>query len=91
VKPARTTAASAQNKKAKIIALLNRPSGATIAAMMKASGGQRASVRGFLAGVVRKKLKLSLVSEREDDGDRVYRIDQTLRQAKSEIAAAKSA
>ena len=41
--------------------------------MMKATGWQQHSVRGFLAGVVRKRLKLKLDSKRVD-GDRVYRI-----------------
>ena len=47
--------------------------GATIAAMVKATGWQRHSVRGFLAGVVRKRLKLKLSSNKVD-GNRVYQI-----------------
>jgi len=42
--------------------------------MMKETGWQQHSVRGFLAGVVRKKLKLKLNS-RKIDGSRVYRVD----------------
>ena len=53
--------------------MLQSPNGTTIAAMMKATGWQQHSVRGFLAGVVRKKLKLKLDSKKID-GDRVYRI-----------------
>jgi hypothetical protein len=49
------------------------PDGATIAAMMKATGWQPHSVRGFLAGVVRKRLKLKL-AWKEIDGNRVYQI-----------------
>ena len=45
----------------------------TIAAMMRETGWQQHSVRGFLAGVVRKKLKLKLNSKKIDGG-RVYRI-----------------
>jgi hypothetical protein len=60
-------------KHARIIAMLRAPAGATIAAIMTATQWQQHSVRGFLAGVVRKKLGLNLVSEQTDKG-RVYRI-----------------
>ena len=53
--------------------MLRRREGTTVAAVMKATGWQAHSVRGFLAGVVRKKLRLNLVSE-ESNGKRVYRI-----------------
>jgi Protein of unknown function (DUF3489) len=60
-------------KHARIIAMLRAPAGATINAIMTATEWQQHSVRGFLAGVVRKKLGLNLVSEQTDKG-RVYRI-----------------
>jgi len=60
-------------KHARIIAMLRAPTGATIAALMKVTDWQQHSVRGFLAGVVRRKLQLNLVSEQTDKG-RVYRI-----------------
>ena len=67
------SAARPKTKHARIIAMLRAPAGATIAAIMTATEWQQHSVRGFLAGVVRKKLDLNLVSEQTDRG-RVYRI-----------------
>ena len=61
------------SKQARVIAMLRSPAGVTIAAVMKATGWQQHSVRGFLAGVVRKKLRLKLSSKKIDD-NRVYRI-----------------
>jgi Protein of unknown function (DUF3489) len=64
------------SKQARLIAMLQSPAGATIAAMMDATGWQQHSVRGFLAGVVRKRLKLKL-SSKKVDGNRVYQIGGT--------------
>jgi hypothetical protein len=79
-KPAQTTAAVPKNtktettsKQSRVIGMLQSPAGATIAAMMKATGWQQHSVRGFLAGVVRKRLNLKLASKKID-GNRVYQI-----------------
>jgi hypothetical protein len=67
------SAAKPDTKHDRIIAMLRSPAGATIAAIMIDSDWQQHSVRGFLAGVVRRRLGLDLVSERTDKS-RVYRI-----------------
>jgi Protein of unknown function (DUF3489) len=61
------------SKQERIVALLQRPKGATLDALVKETRWQKHSVRGFLAGTVRKKLKLPLLSEKID-GIRTYRI-----------------
>jgi hypothetical protein len=63
------------SKQTRVISMLQSADGTTIDAMMEATGWQQHSVRGFLAGVVRKKLKLKLSSTKVD-GRRIYRIDQ---------------
>src|SRR4051812_28232121 len=61
------------SKQSQVNAMLQSSSGATMSAMMKATGWQQHSVRGFLAGVVRKRLKLKLASKKVD-GERIYQI-----------------
>ena len=71
--PVSKPATGPDTKHARIIAMLRTPAGATIASLVTATEWQQHSVRGFLAGVVRKKLGLNLVSEQTDKG-RIYRI-----------------
>lgn len=69
----RKETAKRSSKQLRVIEMLQSSGGTTIAAVMKATGWQQHSVRGFLAGVVRRRLKLNLDSQRID-GERVYRI-----------------
>jgi hypothetical protein len=68
------TEARSGSKAAKILDLLRRPDGATLKALMKATGWQAHSLRGFIAGTVSKKMGLSVVSTKGEDGERKYSV-----------------
>ena len=78
------------SKQDKIVALLRRPEGANLDVLAKETGWQKHSVRGFLAGTVRKKLKLPLLSEKID-GVRNYRIGMTKAAKPTRTGAARKA
>jgi hypothetical protein len=62
------------SKAAKILDLLKRPEGATLAAIMKATSWQAHSVRGFISGTLGKKMGLKVTSAKGEDGERTYSI-----------------
>lgn len=62
------------SKAAKILDLLKRPEGATLAAIMKATSWQAHSVRGFLSGTIGKKMGLAVQSTKGEDGERTYSV-----------------
>lgn len=64
----------AHSKQAQVIAMLRRPEGATIRQIMDATGWQPHTVRGTLAGALKNKLGLTIVSDKPQGGERVYRI-----------------
>ncbi len=74
-KPTRTKEAGtprAESKGAKILALIGRPKGATLAEIMKATDWQAHSVRGFLSTAT-KKHALKIESTKNEAGDRTYK------------------
>ena len=64
-------------KQATMIDLLNRPEGASLAELVQATGWQQHTVRGAMAGALKKKLGLNIVSEKTDGQERKYRITTT--------------
>jgi hypothetical protein len=62
------------SKTSKVLDLLKRPGGATSTELMKATGWQPHSVRGFLSGIVGKKLGLAVTSIKGEDGERRYSV-----------------
>ena len=72
-KAAKPEAPRAESKGAKILELIGRPKGATLAEIMKATDWQAHSVRGFLS-TAGKKRGTKIDSEKNDAGERVYQI-----------------
>ena len=70
----KATGARDGSKAAKILDLLKRPGGVTSKELQKASGWQPHSVRGFLSGTVGKKMGLTVVSTKGEDGERSYSV-----------------
>lgn len=63
------------SKKDAVIALLNRPGGATLNELMTATSWQAHSVRGFISGTLRKKLGLAVSAAKNAAGERSYHIN----------------
>ena len=62
------------SKQARVIAMLKRPEGATIAQIMDVTGWQQHTVRGTFAGALKKKLGLTITSSKESGTERIYKI-----------------
>jgi hypothetical protein len=62
------------SKQDKLIKLMRRPAGATLADLVKATGWQPHTIRGAISGSLRKRLGLTVTAERSDKGKSVYRI-----------------
>ena len=62
------------SKTAKVLDLLKRPEGASMKELMKSTGWQPHSVRGFLSGTIRKKMGMTVTSTKTEDGERTYSI-----------------
>ncbi len=74
ITPHVTPVLRANSKQAKVLAMLRRPEGATLAQICACTGWQQHTVRGCMAGVFKKKLGLTIDSTKEAGDERVYRI-----------------
>ena len=72
--PAKLAPARPGTKAAKVLHLLKRPGGVTLKGLMKATGWQAHSVRGFLSGTLGKKMRTPVESFKSDAGERAYRL-----------------
>ena len=73
--PLRASICQKRTKQERVLTLLSQSEGASIEEMMQATDWQQHSVRGFLAGTVKRKLGFSLTSLKPNDGVRRYRIE----------------
>jgi len=73
-RPHKTKSARSGSKTKKILDLLKRPGGVTAKQLMQLTGWQPHSIRGFLSGIVSKKMGLTVTSTRGDTGDRTYSV-----------------
>jgi hypothetical protein len=74
--PPKATSTKIASKSDQILGLLRRKQGASLLEMQKASGWQAHSVRGFLAGTVKKRLGLKLTSDKTNGEVRHYYVSQ---------------
>ncbi|PJK07651.1 hypothetical protein CO610_08360 [Lysobacteraceae bacterium NML95-0200] len=72
--PAKPLRKRENSKQAEVIRMLQRPEGATISQICAATGWQAHTVRGTFAGAFKKKLGLTLTSDKPQGGERVYRV-----------------
>ena len=70
----KATGARDSSKTATILEMLKRPDGATAKELLKATGWQPHSLRGFLSGTISKKLGLTVVSTKNGYGERAYSV-----------------
>lgn len=69
-----TQRANTGSKTDKVIGLLRRSGGVTIGELIKATGWQAHSVRGFLSGTIGKKMGLKIISTKSENGARTYSV-----------------
>jgi hypothetical protein len=89
IKNNKTGEGNSKSKQSRVVAMLQSPNGTTITKMMKTTGWQKHSVRGFLTVVVRNRLKLKLTSKKVD-GDRVYQVTGVASAVKSRRRGSKT-
>ena len=62
------------SKTAAILEMLKRPGGASAKELLKATGWQPHSLRGFISGTLGKKMGLTVESAKAEDGERSYSV-----------------